>query len=65
MREEEESSGTPSAVSEEEQARRKKVAMNSYDGSLEGKSQAHISHLQSYNLDEQIRVIHQKFADKK
>jgi splicing factor 3A subunit 1 len=56
-------SGQP--VSEEEQARRKKVAMHAFDGNPDGKSQAHINHLQTFNLDEQIRAIHQKFADKK
>jgi len=53
-------SGQP--VSEEENARRKKVALNSFDGNPEGKSQAHINQLQNFNLDEQIKAIHQKFA---
>jgi splicing factor 3A subunit 1 len=52
-------------VSEEELARRKKVALNSFDGNPDGKSQAHINQLQTFNLDEQIRAIHQRFADKK
>ncbi|KAK1758346.1 putative pre-mRNA-splicing factor sap114 [Echria macrotheca] len=56
---------TGQPISEEEQARRKKVALNSFDGNPEGKSQAHITQLQSFNLDEQIRAIHQKFAEKK
>ncbi|KAL2150051.1 hypothetical protein VTH82DRAFT_7727 [Thermothelomyces myriococcoides] len=56
---------TGQAVSEEELARRKKVALNAFDGNPDGKSQAHINQLQTFNLDEQIRAIHQKFADKK
>ncbi|CCC08725.1 unnamed protein product [Sordaria macrospora k-hell] len=56
---------TGQPVSEEEQARRKKVAMHSYDGNPDGRSQAHINQLQTFNLDEQIKAIHQKFADKK
>ncbi|KAI0017904.1 Pre-mRNA splicing factor PRP21 like protein-domain-containing protein [Xylariomycetidae sp. FL0641] len=54
------SAGQP--VSEEEQARRKRAAMNSFDGNLEGRSQAHINHMQSVNVDEQIARIHQRFA---
>ncbi|OAR02007.1 hypothetical protein LLEC1_02326 [Akanthomyces lecanii] len=53
------------AVSEDELARRKKAAINSFDGNPEGQSQAHMSHLQGMNVEEQIRAIHQKFADKK
>ncbi|KAI0458472.1 Pre-mRNA splicing factor PRP21 like protein-domain-containing protein [Xylaria acuta] len=53
---------TGQPVSEEEMARRKRVAMNSFDGNLEGRSQAHINHMQSVNVDEQIARIHQKFA---
>lgn len=56
---------TGQPVSEEEQARRKKVALNSFDGNPEGKSTGHISQLHAVNIDEQIRAIHQKFADKK
>jgi splicing factor 3A subunit 1 len=56
---------TGQPLSEEEQARRKKLAINSFDGNPEGKSQAHINHLQSINVEEQIRAIHQKFADRK
>ncbi|KAK4153723.1 Pre-mRNA splicing factor PRP21 like protein-domain-containing protein [Chaetomidium leptoderma] len=56
---------TGQPVSEEELARRKKVALHAFDGNPEGKSQAHINQLQTFNLDEQIRAIHQKFADKK
>ncbi|KAL2258349.1 hypothetical protein VTK26DRAFT_8370 [Humicola hyalothermophila] len=56
---------TGQAISEEELARRKKVALHAFDGNPDGKSQAHINHLQTFNLDEQIRAIHQKFADKK
>ncbi|RFU80997.1 pre-mrna splicing factor [Trichoderma arundinaceum] len=56
---------TGNAISEDEQARRKKAAIQSFDGHLEGKSQAHLNHLQNVNVDEQIRAIHQKFAAKK
>lgn len=52
-------------LSDEEAARRKKVALNSFDGNPEGNSQAHIKHLQTVNVDEQIRAIHQKFATEK
>lgn len=56
---------TGQAISEDEQARRKKAAIQSFDGNPEGKSQAHINHLQNVNVEEQIRAIHQKFADKR
>lgn len=56
---------TGQPISEEEQARRKKVAIHSFDGNPDGKSQAHINHLQTVNVEEQIRAIHQKFAEKK
>lgn len=51
---------TGQPVSEEEQARRKKVAINAFDGNPENKSA-----IQSLNLTDQIRAIHQKFADNK
>ncbi|KJZ74352.1 hypothetical protein HIM_06358 [Hirsutella minnesotensis 3608] len=56
---------TGQAISEDELARRKKAAMNSFDGDAESKSQAQLNHLQSFNVEEQIKAIHQKFADKK
>lgn len=56
---------TGQPLSEEEMARRKKAAINSYDGNPDGKSQAHIAHLQHVNVEEQIRAIQQKFGDKK
>ncbi|KAK4125132.1 Surp module [Parathielavia appendiculata] len=56
---------TGQPVSEEELARRKKVALHAFDGNPDGKSQAHLNQLQTSNLDEQIRAIHQKYADKK
>ncbi|KAM7201391.1 Pre-mRNA splicing factor PRP21 like domain containing protein [Naviculisporaceae sp. PSN 640] len=66
MRQQDENNSPADAISEEEQARRKKVALNSYDGNPDGKSHAHINHLQSFNMDEQIRNIHQKYGgDKK
>lgn len=52
-------------LAEEEAARRKKIAVNSFDGNPDGKSQAHMNHLQTVNVDEQIRAIHQKFAEEK
>lgn len=52
---------TGQALSEEEQARRKKIALHSFDGNPET---AHVNQMQNFNLDEQIRAIHQKFADK-
>lgn len=52
-------------LSDEEAARRKRAAINSYDGNPETKSQAQISQLQNVNVEEQIRAIHQKFAEKK
>ncbi|KAI1339269.1 Pre-mRNA splicing factor PRP21 like protein-domain-containing protein [Xylariaceae sp. FL0016] len=54
------SAGQP--VSEEEQARRKRAAMNSFDGNLEGRSQVQVTHMQNTNVEEQIARIHQKFA---
>ncbi|EAQ90012.1 hypothetical protein CHGG_06631 [Chaetomium globosum CBS 148.51] len=56
---------TGQPISEEELARRKKVALHAFDGNPDGKSQAHINQLQTFNLDEQIRAIHQKFAPEK
>lgn len=56
---------TGQPVSDEEQARRKKIALNSFDGNPEGKSQAHISQVQTHNLTEQIRALHQKYGEKK
>ncbi|KAL7621190.1 SF3a splicing factor complex subunit [Parahypoxylon ruwenzoriense] len=53
---------TGQPITEEEMARRKRAAMNSFDGNLDGRSQAHINHMQSVNVDEQIARIHQRFA---
>ncbi|KAI6089327.1 Pre-mRNA splicing factor PRP21 like protein-domain-containing protein [Hypoxylon rubiginosum] len=53
---------TGQPLSEEELARRKRAALNSFDGNPEGKSQSHINHMQSVNVDEQIARIHQRFA---
>ncbi|SPO03796.1 related to spliceosome-associated-protein [Cephalotrichum gorgonifer] len=53
---------TGEPLSEEEQARRKKVAVNSFDGNPEGKSQAHISQLQRMTMEEQIKAIHDRFG---
>lgn len=54
---------TGQSITEEEMARRKRAALNSFDGNLEGRSQAHINHMQSVSVDEQIARIHQKFAN--
>lgn len=56
---------TGQPLSEEEAARRKKATIHSFDGNPDGKSQAHINHLHNLNVEEQIRAIHQRFADKK
>lgn len=67
MRQEDDSTnGGPDVVAEEEKARIKKVALNSYDGNPDGKSNVHINQLHSFNMNEQIRAIHQKYGgDKK
>ncbi|KAI1433697.1 Pre-mRNA splicing factor PRP21 like protein-domain-containing protein [Xylaria sp. CBS 124048] len=54
---------TGQSITEEEMARRKRAAINSFDGNMDGRSQAHINHMQSVNVDEQIARIHQKFAN--
>ncbi|KAI1766102.1 Pre-mRNA splicing factor PRP21 like protein-domain-containing protein [Hypoxylon sp. FL1150] len=53
---------TGQPISEEEMARRKRAALNSFDGNPEGRSQTHVNHMQSVNVDEQIARIHQRFA---
>ncbi|KXJ89406.1 Pre-mRNA splicing factor PRP21 like protein-domain-containing protein [Microdochium bolleyi] len=53
---------TGQPITEEEASRRKRAALNSYDGNPEGRSQAHMSHMQNVNVDEQIARIHQRFA---
>jgi splicing factor 3A subunit 1 len=53
-------SGLP--LTEEEADRRKRTALNSFDGNADGKNQAHVNHV---NVEEQIRAIHQKFAQEK
>ena len=52
---------TGQPVSEEELARRKKAAM-SYDGQPESKDATRLQQMQSANVEEQIRAIHQKFG---
>jgi splicing factor 3A subunit 1 len=53
-------------ITEEELARRKKAAMNSYDGvQLEKGDPRRLEVMQNVNVEEQIRAIHQKFGDKK
>lgn len=56
---------TGQAISEDELARRKKAALNSYDGHATVQNPAHANQGQNVNVEEQIRAIHQKFADKK
>lgn len=56
---------TGQALSEEEEARRKKAAI-SYDGNPEGKDASRMqAGMQNVNVDEQIRNIHLKFAERK
>lgn len=52
---------TGQPITEEEQARRKRAALNSYDGVPESRSQQHTAQMQNTNVEEQIRAIHQKF----
>ena len=53
---------TGEPLSEEEQARRKKAAVNSFDGNPEGKSGAHINQLHRMTMEEQIKAIHDRFG---
>lgn len=53
---------TGQAITEDELARRKRAALQSYDGNPEGKGQGQ---MQSYNVEEQIRAIHERFGDKR
>jgi len=55
---------TGQALTEEEAARRKKAAI-SYDGNPESKDAARLAGMQNVNVEEQIRNIHMKFADRK
>jgi len=48
-------------ISEEEAARRKRAAL-SYDGNPETKEAVKLAQLQSVNVEEQIRQIHEKFG---
>jgi splicing factor 3A subunit 1 len=52
---------TGQPLTEEEQARRKRAALNSYDGNPDNRNQPHTAQMQSTNVEEQIRAIHQKF----
>lgn len=57
---------TGQALSEDELARRKKAAINSFDGNPDGKGQSsQTGQMQSYNVEEQIKAIHERFGDKK
>ena len=55
---------TGQAISEEEQERRKRIALNSFDGSKTDpyKPKSHANPMQAVNVEEQIRHIHEKFA---
>ncbi len=55
---------TGQALSDDELARRKRAAMSSYDGQPESKDAAagRLQQMQSANVEEQIRAIHQKFG---
>jgi len=56
---------TGQPITEEEAARRKKAA-SGYDGTpLEKGDRARLEMMQNVNVEEQIRVLHQKYADKK
>lgn len=56
---------TGQPLSEEELARRKKAATG-YDGApLEKGDRARLEMMQSVNVEEQIRAIHQKFGEKR
>lgn len=57
---------TGQALSEDELARRKRAAIHSFDGNVD-KAQGQMGHMQNanVNVEDQIRAIHQKFADKK
>ena len=52
---------TGQPISDEEAARRKRAAM-SYDGTMESKE---AKHMQSLNIEEQIRLIHQRAGQSK
>ena len=53
---------TGESLTEEEILRRKRAAVHSFDGNPD-KTPSHLNH--NVNVEEQIRAIHQKFADKK
>ena len=55
---------TGQPISEEEAARRKKAAL-SYDGTPLEKGDRRADLMQSVNVEEQIRALHQKFGNKK
>jgi splicing factor 3A subunit 1 len=49
--------------SPEEEDRRKRIALNSFDGTMDYKMKPGVGHPQSVNVEEQIRHIHEKFAN--
>ncbi|KAH6651718.1 Pre-mRNA splicing factor PRP21 like protein-domain-containing protein [Truncatella angustata] len=53
---------TGQPISEEELARRKRAALNSYDGVPDARNPGHQPQMQSTNVSEQIRAIHQRYA---
>ncbi|CEJ91454.1 hypothetical protein VHEMI07164 [[Torrubiella] hemipterigena] len=56
---------TGQELTEEELARRKKLSLNSFGGNPNSTPQAQMNHMQNINVEEQVRAIHEKFADKK
>jgi splicing factor 3A subunit 1 len=52
-------------ISEDELARRKKAAVQSYDGNPEGRAPTQVNQMQNVNVEEQIRAIYQKVANEK
>jgi splicing factor 3A subunit 1 len=56
---------TGQAISEEELARRKKAALESYEGHPEGMLPARPSQMQNIDVNEQIRQIYDKYGEKR
>lgn len=56
---------TGEELTEEELARRKRLSMNSFGGNPNSTTQAQMNHMQNINVEEQVRAIHEKFAEKK
>lgn len=56
---------TGQAISEEELARRKKAALESYEGHPEGMLPARPGQMQNVDVNEQIRHIYDKYGEKR